>query len=90
MIKPGKRTKMNAKANKLMKQWCIDHEITCCELCGSTYILGFAHRQKRRYYQTIEELTDPKQWVLARARCHDKYLEWNKEIKESYFLKLRP
>jgi len=89
MIKAGKRTKMNAKANKIMKQWCIDHEITSCELCGSSYGLSFAHRAKRRYYQTAEELSDPKNFLLACLACHDKYLEWNPEVKESYFVKLR-
>jgi len=81
---------MNAKANKIMKQLCMDHGITSCELCGSSYALTFAHRKKRRHYQTIEELTDPHNFLLACISCHDKHLEWNETEKENYFLRLRP
>jgi putative intracellular protease/amidase len=30
--------------------------ITCCEICGSSFALSFAHRLKRRFITTMDEL----------------------------------
>jgi len=88
MIKAGKRTKMNLEANKRMKQWCIDNDITRCENCNSDYYPTFAHRQKRRYYQTAAELSNPKEFLLLCLKCHE-LIEYDKELTEGMFICLR-
>lgn len=89
MIKPGKRTEWNRQANKICKQWCIVRGITRCEICGTDFALSFAHRKKRRHYNSLAELTDEKEWVLACIDCHNKYLEWDTEVRDIWFDKLR-
>lgn len=44
-------------------------DATECELCGSVFALGFAHRKKRRNITTQEELETV---ALLCNSCHDK------------------
>jgi len=82
------RTEMNRKANLQMKDWCVEHEIMRCELCGADNFLSFAHRQKRINYHTVEELSNPREFVLLCVPCHQK-IEYNKKETERVFLILR-
>ena len=82
------RTIMNREANKLMKKWCIEHETTRCELCGNDNFLSFAHRQKRVDYHSIEELSNPKEFLLLCVPCHQK-IEYSREKTKEVFAKLR-
>lgn len=57
--------------NKTRAQLKIEFEkngITRCEVCGSGMYLGFAHRYKRRFITTIEEL---KICALLCVTCHE-------------------
>lgn len=88
----GKRGLMNIEANKIMKKWCEDNDIVQCEICGGSkchnYFLTFCHRQKRRNYQTVEELSDPQQFILAGMECHQA-VEYNRDELEKIFCELR-
>lgn len=42
--------------------------ITRCEICGGTFALGFAHRYKRRFISTVEEL---EKTALLCVKCHE-------------------
>lgn len=79
---------MNQKANKICKQWCIDNNKTVCENCGSNQWLTFAHRLKRRHFNSVEELSDPKNFILLCIKCHEK-CEFSKELTEEMFSRLR-
>lgn len=63
--------------------------ITRCEICGSGYALSWAHLKKRRYYNTVEELSDFNEVILACIPCHNKYLEWDEQVKQEWFKRLR-
>jgi len=75
--------------NKKLKKIYLDKEITRCELCGSTFILSWHHRHKRRFYNLNKEaLADFNQTILLCARCHDR-LEKDKEETRETFKRLR-
>jgi len=82
------RTKMNQEANRRMHQWCEENGVTRCELCGNDYFLSYAHRSKRRYYNSVKELSDPNEFLLLCVPCHQK-IEYSKEKTEEAFKKLR-
>lgn len=82
------RSEMNKRANVIMKKWCIKNDVTTCENCDSSYWLTYAHRHKRRHYRTLEELTDPKQFLLLCMDCHQD-IEYDPIKTEQLFIKLR-
>lgn len=84
----GRRTKMNTEANRIMHKWCLDNGITRCENCNSDWGLSYAHRQKRRYYSTVEELSDPSQFLLLCLKCHND-IEYSKSDTARLFKDLR-
>ena len=79
---------MNKKANALLKKKFEELGITRCEICGSDYGLTFMHRQKRRYYNTAEELSDLNKVILACMADHRR-LEYDRKATEELFSKLR-
>ena len=79
---------MNKEANRRMKEWCMNNDVTRCEMCGADNFLSFAHRQKRRYYNSVEELSNPSEFLLLCVPCHQK-IEYSKEKTEEAFKKLR-
>lgn len=85
-----KRMADNQRANREMKQYCIDHDIRYCELrlpgCQVSQFLSFAHAHKRRWYyeHPVELLWDRKQWRLSCQNCHSK-IEFDKELTASIF-----
>lgn len=82
-----KRATVNQRANQKMKQYCVDHGITRCELklrgCTGSWGLSFAHRHKRRYYYSmpVETLWDRSEWRLACINCHEQ-IEYDSELTE--------
>jgi uncharacterized protein with PIN domain len=56
-------------ARKKLKQQFERDGITRCEKCGAAYPLGFAHRYKRRFITTAEELNIV---ALLCQMCHEK------------------
>ena len=86
------RTKMNREANEMMKQYCVEHDIMWCEICGGlkcqNYFLTFCHKHKRRFYYSAEQLADPKEWVLAGVKCHQS-VEYDKKALEEVFNRCR-
>jgi len=89
MFKLGKRGKMNIKARKMIADYCELYGIERCELKldGCTGMAHApAHRMKRRYYRTAEELADPKEWIPACQSCHDK-IEKDPELTKQVFIK---
>ena len=84
----GRRPVLNQKANKILKKLFLKKGITRCEICGSGFGLTWMHRKKRRYYLTLEELSDFKEVILACLRCHMKY-EYDREATKKLFIKLR-
>lgn len=82
------RTLLNKQANQKLKVWFENKEITRCELCGSDNWLSFAHRKKRRYYRTVEELSDPNEVLLLCIPCHSK-IEYDVALTREVFKDLR-
>lgn len=84
----GKRGSMNKKANAILKQKFLGAGITRCERCGTDNFLSFAHKLKRRYMNTAEELSDINTCLLLCIPCHN-LVEYDKEESEKLFSKLR-
>jgi hypothetical protein len=64
----GKVSKWNTARRKLKVQFERAGQ-TRCQLCGSGMFLGFAHRLKRRYITTDDELSIA---ALLCVQCHEK------------------
>jgi hypothetical protein len=85
-----KRLTVNQKANLEMKKYCIEHEITTCELCHGAYchnyFLTFAHKYKRRWFydKPIEWLWDRQYWRLVGLQCHQR-IEFDEALTEKLF-----
>lgn len=67
--------------------------ITSCEIqlegCRGNFIMSFAHRHKRAWYNTQPELLgDIKQVVLGCCYCHDR-IEKSAPLTQEVFLRLR-
>ena len=80
------RTIWNREANKILKNKFERLGITRCEYpnCGSTSGLTWCHLKKRRYYNSVEELSDFKE-VLLICLKHHQFLEVNQtELKELF------
>ena len=84
----GKRGRMNQETNRKLAEMFLKKGITHCENCGSTWALTWAHRMKRRYYSTVDELTDFDQVALLCVRCHNA-IEFSREKTEELFGRLR-
>lgn len=80
---------MNIKANKLLKKKFTELQIFSCEICGTNDYLTFAHRKKRRFYRTVDELSDFNEVLLLDIKCHQ-LIEYDNEKKEEFFKRLRP
>ena len=90
----GKVGKANLEANKLIKEIVEHEQITYCEMrlpnCLLTWPLQIAHKHKRAYYKgEVAKLADYKEWVIACQNCHTA-TEWNRELNEEIFNRLRP
>ena len=83
------RTAINQQANKKLKQTYLDKGITRCEMCSGSWGLSFAHRKKRRHYKGLEDLSDFNETLLLCYTCHNR-IEYNKELTEETFKRLRP
>lgn len=72
MRRDGRRTKAWEAARRKLKCQFVSMGIDTCELqfpgCAYDNELGFAHRYKRRFITTEEELHVV---ILACSRCHD-------------------
>jgi len=79
---------MNIEALKKNKNNFQDKGITQCEICGSDYILRFAHRKKRRHYTKVEELSDFNEVLLLCVKCDDRS-EYNRDLLAKWFEQLR-
>ena len=81
---------MAKKALAECKKYAITHGETHCmnPECKSGWALGFAHRQKRRFYHSVEELSDPIQFMTLCAQCHNE-IEFSKEKTEKLFIQIR-
>jgi len=86
--KIGRRGRLNKVANARLKQAFIIRGMTNCEICGSSSMLSFAHRQKRVNYRTVEELSDFNEVLLLCIPCHQK-IEYDRELTNYWFTKLR-
>ena len=86
--KLGKRGKMNKKANAILAKIFLIEGTTWCEVCGSKDFLTWAHRSKRRFYRSVEELADPYEVLLLCGDCH-REIEYDKEATEKLFKRLR-
>ena len=83
------RTQMNAEALKINKENFGKKGITYCESCGVSFGLSFAHRQKRRHYRTVKELTDYNEVIVLCLREHE-IIEKSPEKTRELFDRLRP
>ena len=93
MRKLGKRGKINAKANRKLKELLLnDHPITCEVRLEGCWIsaVTFAHRHKRIwYYDKLDEmLWDRNQVILACPKCHER-IEHDQELTKETFERLR-
>lgn len=84
LIKIGKKGKAWEKARKRLKKEFEKKGITSCEICGSTYIISFHHRHKRR--ENDEHIF--KNVILLCERHHRKF-EDSRSLTELWFDILR-
>lgn len=85
----GKIGKINIKANRKLKKLFENKNIIRCEVCGSTYMLSFAHRHKRLWYRSCPDLLSSfNQVLLLCIPCHEK-IEYDREATESLFMQKR-
>ena len=85
------RTLLNKKARKLIADYCQRINLNHCENpdCDrSCYIFAPAHKENRRFYKTVEELADPKNWIALCQKCHQR-IESNKTLTDELFSRLR-
>ena len=89
----GKRTEWNKESRKRIAEICEEKQIEYCEVCGGTFGLAPAHKEKRECYQSAEELAAFKNWICLCIKCHtrldDRSLTTKKE-SDALFDKLRP
>lgn len=84
------RTKMNAQALRINQKNLAD--INYCEAmlsgCTGFCIRTIAHRRKRRHYNSVEELTDPKEVAVIGQWCHAQ-MEQDAKLTEEVFRRIR-
>lgn len=87
------RSEMNRKARNRIAEISEEKGLTVCEIklpgCMKTFGLAPAHRRKRIYYHTAEELADENEWVAACNHCHG-IIEDSRKLTEDTFARLRP
>lgn len=89
MRKVGKIGKININSNRKLKKLFEEKNIVRCEVCGSTYMLSFAHRHKRVWYRSCPDLLSSfNQVLLLCIPCHEK-IEYDTEATKELFLKKR-
>ncbi len=81
-----------SSCNQELEKIYLEKGITRCEICGSTHILSFHHRKKRRWYKLCPELlVSFNQTILVCAEDHDKldngFWEGDKRITAKEFSK---
>lgn len=57
MLTPKERNRRWPQIRAKLKKQFEAAGITSCEICGSSFALSFAHRLKRRFITTMEELS---------------------------------
>jgi len=84
------RTQMNAEALRINKENFFGKlDRNYCESCGVSFGLSFAHRQKRRHYRTVKELTDYNEVIVLCLREHQ-IIEKSQGKTRELFDRLRP
>lgn len=87
------RTAMNKESRRMIADIAEARGLTECEIklpgCMRTFGLAPAHRKKRVYYQTVEELADENEWVAGCQHCHN-LIEDSRPLTEETFNRLRP
>jgi len=83
-----KRMAMNAKARKMIADYCQKINLTNCENCGGNFGMAPAHKENRIYYRTAEELANPRNWIALCQKCHSN-IEGNRTKTEELFNRLR-
>lgn len=85
----GAKGRETLKYKQLVKELDLPQR---CEVglsgCLGTTFLTLAHREKRSFYKTAEELADPKHIVVMCVNCHD-FLEHKRDLNKIVFDKLR-
>ena len=94
MKRVGKTGKANLEANKRIKEQVMYDQINYCEMrlhgCMINWPLQIAHKHKRAWYKgDVDKLSDKNEWVIACDACH-KATEWNRELNDEVFSRLRP
>lgn len=85
----GEKGKENLKYKSLIKELDLPQkcEVQLSGCLGNMYLTP-AHRHKRSYYKTAEELADPKHIIVMCVKCHD-FLEHKRDLHDMVFNKLR-
>lgn len=79
----GKIGRRNQEANKVNYGRFAEIGIERCELCGGTFGLAVAHKEKREYYRSCPELLyDEKQTALLCVECHSRVDDRSKTSKQ--------
>jgi hypothetical protein len=79
--KIGKKTREWTNARNKLKKEFQHKQIERCELCGSEFGRGFAHRFKRRFITTLQELKTVV--LLCNEPCHNRVERMShKDMKE--------
>jgi len=91
--KIGRHGRINIKANRILKEKFSELGIFWCEPkldgCLRTFGLSFAHKHKRNWYYSQQELLwSINEVVIACASCHIR-MEADKELTEEVFNRLR-
>lgn len=69
----GKIGKRNQEANKINYGRFASLGIERCEICGGSFALAVAHKEKREFYRACPELLyDERQVALLCQMCHEK------------------
>lgn len=83
----------NRKARQEISKICEKLLLDRCELCGSTFGVAPAHKERRDYYRGDSvTLSEYKNWIILCVICHEKMDNRNKtteEEKNIIFKKLR-
>jgi len=86
----GKKTEINNKAYEINNKNLSDIEYceaalsTCNGFCKRT----IAHRKKRRFYNSVDELTNPNEVAIIGSYCHS-VMEKDPKLTEEIFKRIR-
>jgi len=82
----GKRVEWNKEANQRLTKLFSEKSIRTCEIrftgCLVNYALNFCHKEKRRHYNSVEELSDFGNVILGCQHCHTILDDRSKTTKE--------